>query len=79
MEIIRKPEETATEIISIRVTTGLKKEHTKARVSAQRQGIDMTAMVTKALSDVFKNIEQAGSIQGSKRIQNENFANGKDS
>jgi hypothetical protein len=59
MEIIRKPQEPATETLSVRVTAGLKKEHARARDVAQRQGIDMTAMVTNALSDVFKAIIQS--------------------
>jgi hypothetical protein len=61
MEIIRKPQQPATEMISIRVTAGLKKEHTRAREAAQRLGIDMTAMVTSALSEVFKAITQSSS------------------
>ncbi len=72
MEVIRKPQQTATEVISLRVTAGLKKEHAKARATAQRQEIDMTAMVTKALSEVFKTIEQTSSAQPDvrKRLQN---------
>lgn len=71
MEVIRKPQQIATEVISIRVTAGLKKEHAKARATAQRQDIDMTTMVTKALSEVFKSIEHASSGQpdGRKRLQ----------
>lgn len=61
MEIIRKPQQPATETLSIRVTAGLKKEHAKAREVADRQGIDMTAMVTNALSEVFKAIVQTSS------------------
>jgi hypothetical protein len=61
MEVIRKPQQPATETISIRVTAGLKKEYAKARDIAQRQGIDLTAMATNALSEVFKTIAQASS------------------
>ena len=80
MEVIRKPQQPATEIISIRVTEGLKKEYAKARDIAQRQDIDMTAMVTNALSEVFKTIIHAGTrgaaspsasgADGRKRLQN---------
>jgi hypothetical protein len=58
MEIIRKAQPPATETLSVRVAAGLKKEHSRARDVAQRQGIDMTAMVSNALSDVFKAITQ---------------------
>lgn len=60
-EIIRKPQQPATEMISVRVTAGMKKEHARAREIAERQGIDMTAMLTNALSDVFKAIIQTSS------------------
>lgn len=58
-EIIRKPQQPATEMVSIRVTAGMKKEHARARDIAERQGIDMTAMLTNALNDVFKAIIQS--------------------
>jgi hypothetical protein len=58
MEIIRKPQATATEMISIRVTAGLKKEYARARDLAQRQGIDLTAMVSNAVTEVCKAITQ---------------------
>lgn len=61
MEVIRKPQQPATEMISIRVTAGTKKEYAKVRDIAQRQGIDITAMMTNALSEVFKAITQASS------------------
>jgi hypothetical protein len=61
MEIIRKPQQPATETISIRVAAGTKKDFAKARDIAQRQGIDLTAMVSTALSEVFKAIAQASS------------------
>jgi hypothetical protein len=61
MEIIRKPQEPATEVISFRVAAGLKKDFAKARDIAQRQGIDLTAMLSNALSEVFKAIAQTSS------------------
>jgi hypothetical protein len=61
MEVIRKPQAPATEVISVRVSAGLKKEHAKARDIAERLGIDLTAMASSALSEVFKTITQASS------------------
>jgi hypothetical protein len=56
MEIIRKPKPPATEIISIRVIAGIKKEHAKASDTAKRLDIDMTQMITNALTDVYNSI-----------------------
>ena len=78
MEVIRKPKQPAIEIISVRVTAGLKKDQAKAREIAERLDIDMTAMVTQALGDVFNSIIHAGTKAGApapddrKRIQNVN-------
>jgi hypothetical protein len=59
MEVIRKPQPPATEVLSIRVSAGMKKEYAKARDIADRQGIDLTAMVSNALSEVCKTVAQA--------------------
>jgi hypothetical protein len=56
VEVIRKPKRIATEIISLRVIAGLKKDLAKAREIAERLEIDMTAMMSNALSDVFNAI-----------------------
>ena len=76
MEVIRKPKQPAIEIISVRVTAGLKKDQAKAREIAERLEIDLTAMVTQALGDVFNSIIHAGTKAGApddrKRIQNVN-------
>ena len=76
MEVIRKPKQPAIEIISVRVTAGLKKDQAKAREIAERLEIDMTAMVTQALGDVFNSIVHAGTKatapEDRKRIQNVN-------
>ena len=76
MEVIRKPKQPAIEIISVRVTAGLKKDQAKAREIAERLDIALTAMVTQALGDVFNSIIHAGTKAGSaddrKRIQNVN-------
>jgi hypothetical protein len=61
MEIIRKPQQPPTEMISVRVTAGLKKEYARARDLAQRQGIDLTAMVSNAVSEVCKAITSTSS------------------
>ncbi len=78
MEVIRKPKQPAIEIISVRVTAGLKKDQAKAREIAERLDIDLTAMVTQALGDVFNSIIHAGTRAAApvaddrKRIQNVN-------
>jgi len=56
MEVIRKPKPPETETISVRVIAGLKKEHAKAREIADRLDIDMTQMITNALTDVYGSI-----------------------
>ncbi len=53
-EIVRKPQPTPTTVISVRVEASLKDDYAKARKTAERQNIDLTAMLTAALSDVFK-------------------------
>jgi hypothetical protein len=59
-EIVRKPQVAPTTVIALRVEASLKDEHAKARKVAERQNIDLTAMVSAALSDVFKAIMGAG-------------------
>jgi hypothetical protein len=60
MELIHKPEQTPTTVISVRVEAAIKKDLARAREKAAREGIDMTAMVTAALSEVAKAILNAG-------------------
>jgi hypothetical protein len=62
-EIVRKPQPTPTIVLSLRVEAWLKDEHAKARKTAERQSIDLTAMCTAALSDVFKAVANAGSAK----------------
>jgi len=59
MELIRKPEQTPTTVISVRVELAIKKDFMRARELAARQGIDMTAMCTAALNEVAKTILNA--------------------
>jgi hypothetical protein len=61
MEIVKKPKPIPTETLSIRVLAGLRKEYAKAREQADRQEIDLMAMISTALSDVFKSVAQASS------------------
>jgi len=56
MEIISKPKPPATEVVSVRVLAGLKKEHSKASGIAKRLDIDMTQMISNALTDVYNSI-----------------------
>ena len=62
-EVIRKPQATLTTVLSIRVEAALKDEYPKARKAAERQNIDLTAMMTAAISDVFKAVMGAGSAK----------------
>ena len=62
-EIVRKPQPTPTTVLSVRVEASLKDDYAKARKTAERQNIDLTAMLTAALSDVFKAVANAGSAK----------------
>jgi hypothetical protein len=62
-EVIRKPQATLTTILSVRVDASLKDEYAKARKAAERQNIDLTAMMTAACSDVFKAVMGAGTTK----------------
>jgi hypothetical protein len=53
-ELVRKPQPTPTTVISVRVEASLKDDYAKARKTAERQNIDLTAMLSAALGDVFK-------------------------
>ncbi len=53
-EVIRKPQATLTTVLSVRVEASLKDEYAKARKAAERQNIDLVAMMSTALGDVFK-------------------------
>ncbi len=55
-EVVRKPQVPPTEVLSVRVDASLRKEYAKAREVAHRQDIDLTAMVSAALRDVFTTI-----------------------
>lgn len=59
MEVIRKPEQSPTSVISVRVELAIKKDFMRAREIATGQGIDMTAMCTAALGEVAKAILNA--------------------
>ncbi len=62
-EIVRKPQPTPTIVLSIRLEASLKDEYAKARKTAERQSIDLTAMMSTALTDVFKAVANAGSAK----------------
>ena len=62
-EIVRKPQPTPTTVLSVRVEASLKDEYAKARKAAERQNIDLTAMASAALGDVFKAVLGAGSAK----------------
>jgi hypothetical protein len=59
MEVIRKPQQTPTGTITVRVELPVKKDFTRAREVAARQHIDMTAMVSAALGEVAKAVLNA--------------------
>jgi hypothetical protein len=59
-EVIRKPQPTLTTVLSVRVEASLKDEYAKARKTAERQNIDLVAMMTTALGDVFKAVSGVG-------------------
>jgi len=50
-------------VLSIRLEASLKDEYAKARKTAERQSIDLTAMMSTALTDVFKAVANAGSAK----------------
>jgi hypothetical protein len=60
MEVIRKPEQTPTTVISIRVELPVKKELARAREKAARDNIDMTAMASAALLEMARAILNTG-------------------
>jgi len=62
-ELIRKPQATITTVLSIRVEASLKDECAKARKTAQRQNIDLTAMLSAAIGDVFKAVNGAATTK----------------
>lgn len=62
-EIIRKPQQPATDTITVRVEIPVKKDLTRARELAARQNIDMTAMVSAALGEVAKAVLSATSTK----------------
>ena len=62
-ELIRKPQATLTTVLSIRVEAALKEEYPKARKAAERQNIDLTAMLTAAIGDVFKAVMGAATTK----------------
>ena len=55
-EIVRKPQPTPTTVLSVRVEASLKDEYAKARKAAERQNLDLSAMMSAALGDVFKTV-----------------------
>jgi hypothetical protein len=56
MEVIRKPDETPTIVIGVRIEASFKEVWQRARKKAERDHVDMTAMSTKALGEVVKAI-----------------------
>jgi hypothetical protein len=62
-EIVRKPQTPSTIVLSVRVEVSLKDEYVKARKAAERQSIDLPAMMTTALADVFKTVIGSGSTK----------------
>jgi hypothetical protein len=62
-EIVRKPQPTPTTVLSVRVDASLKDEYAKARKAADRQSIDLSAMMSVALGDVFKAVIGASSTK----------------
>jgi hypothetical protein len=62
-EIVRKPQPPSTIVLSVRVEAALKDEYAKARKAADRQSIDLSAMMTAALADVFKTVIGSGSAK----------------
>jgi len=53
-EVIHKPQPKPTVLLTVRVEAPIKDEYAKARKAADRQSIDLTSMMSTALSDVFK-------------------------
>ncbi len=52
-EVIRKPQPTLTVLLTVRLEAAVKKDYTKAREVADRQHIDLSAMMSNALREVF--------------------------
>ena len=59
-EIVRKPQPIPTTVLSVRVEASLKDEYAKARKAADRQNLDLSAMISAALGDVFKTVIGSG-------------------
>jgi hypothetical protein len=62
-EVIHKPITTPTVLLSVRVEAPVKTEYAKARAAAERQNIDLTSMMSAALSDVFKTVMGAATTK----------------
>ena len=62
-EIVRKPQPIPTTVLSVRVEASLKDEYAKARKAADRQNLDLSAMMSAALGDVFKTVIGSGSTK----------------
>ena len=62
-EIVRKPQPIPTTVLSVRVEASLKDEYAKARKAAERQSVDLSAMMSIALGDVFKTVIGSGSTK----------------